>query len=126
MHNPNRAHERHLHHAPRALLPQRLGNRACVWDGVLSVLVRLPSLLPLSLFPLPLPFPVKSYLRLCSMRELTIKREPNCADAICRSPSGCDMMVLFPGIADVPNKDSNWNGRIGALECEVDFHALGE
>ncbi|PMD45399.1 hypothetical protein L207DRAFT_578319 [Hyaloscypha variabilis F] len=51
--------------------------------------------------------------------------EANCADPICTSPTGCDMMIQFPGFADLSTQDSNWEKKIGGLECEVDFSSLG-
>jgi hypothetical protein len=53
---------------------------------------------------------------------LTWSRSANCSD-ICYSPSGCDMMVQFPGLADLSG--GNWDKKIGSMECEVGYHALG-
>jgi hypothetical protein len=52
---------------------------------------------------------------------LTWNRSANCSD-ICYSPSGCDMMVQFPGFANLSG--GNWDKKIGSMECEVDYHAL--
>jgi hypothetical protein len=57
------------------------------------------------------------------MEKLTKNRSANCSD-ICMSPSGCDMIVQFPGIADLKT-DNNWDKKIGSLECTPDFNALG-
>jgi hypothetical protein len=55
--------------------------------------------------------------------KLMRNRSANCSD-ICMSPSGCDMMVQFPGIADLKT-DSNWDKKIGSMECQLDLQALG-
>ncbi|KAE9375771.1 hypothetical protein N431DRAFT_556140 [Stipitochalara longipes BDJ] len=52
-------------------------------------------------------------------------RAANCADPVCTSPSGCDMMIQFPGFADLKTQNSNWEKKIGSLECEVDFNSVG-
>jgi hypothetical protein len=57
------------------------------------------------------------------IEKLTRNRSTNCSD-ICTSPSGCDMIVQFPGIADLKT-DNNWDKKIGSLECTPDFNALG-